>query len=172
MTGSTILIAYFSHSGNTQVVANQIHACVGGDLFRIATVEPYPSDYNAAVEVGRKEQRSRYRPKLVESAVNMASYRVVFLGYPNWWATMPMAMFTFLEQHDLSGKRIAPFCTHGSGGLGRSVRDLREACPQSVVLDGLAVRGGIVSAAMKDVRTWLERIGVGRATDHDHVHER
>lgn len=167
MTNATILIAYFSHSGNTETVARQIQDCVGGDLFRIVTVEPYPVDYNAVVEVARKEQKSGHRPKLAESVARMASYEVVFVGYPNWWSTMPMAVFSFLEEYDLSGKRIAPFCTHEGSGLGRSLRDLREVCPRSEALSGLAVRGGRVSAAMKDVRAWLGRIGMAgsRTTD-------
>lgn len=160
MNNKTILIAYFSHSGNTGVIANQIHQCAGGDLFRIATIDPYHADYDTVVEAARKELRNGSRPKLSEQVVNIASYGVVFIGYPCWWSTMPMAVFSFLEQHELSAKLIAPFCTHEGSGLGRSVQDIRILCPQSVIQDGLAVRGGSVAAAKKDVQVWLRKIGM------------
>ena len=158
MTDTPILIAYFSHSGNTQVIANQIHESVGGDVFRIATVDPYPKDYDTVVDVAKREQKNGSRPKLSNHVSNMESYDVVFVGYPNWWSTMPMAVFSFLEQYDFSGKKIAPFCTHEGSALGRSVQDIRKLCPQSVILDGLAIRGGNVAAAKKDVRAWLKNI--------------
>jgi flavodoxin len=158
MTDKAILIAFFSHSGNTQVVANQIHESVGGDVFRIVTVDPYPTDYDAVVNVAEREQKNGYRPRLANQVANMESYGVVFVGYPNWWSTMPMAVFSFLEQYDFSGKKIAPFCTHEGSALGRSVQDIRTLCPQSAILDGLAIRGGSVAAAKKDVRAWLKNI--------------
>jgi flavodoxin len=158
MTDKAILIAFFSRSGNTQVVANQIHESLGGDVFRIVTVDPYPTDYDAVVNVAEREQKNGYRPRLSNQVANMESYGVVFVGYPNWWSTMPMAVFSFLEQYDFSGKKIAPFCTHEGSALGRSVQDIRKLCPQSVILDGLAIRGGNVVAAKKDVRAWLKNI--------------
>ncbi len=162
MTNESILVAFFSHSGNTQVIANQIHETVGGDAFRIVTVDPYPGDYNAVVDVARREQKSDCRPALAEHVTNMSSYNVVFVGYPNWCSTMPMAVFSFFEKHDFAGKKIIPFCTHGGSALGRSVEDIRKLCPKSVVLDGLAIRGGNVRTAKKDVQAWLERIGLAR----------
>ena len=87
----------------------------------------------------------------------MKSYDVVFVGYPNWRGKMPMAVFSFIEQHDFSGKNVVPFCTHEGSGLGRSMQDLRVLCPRSVVLDGLAIRGGNVMNAGKDVRAWLQQ---------------
>ena len=118
MTDASVLIAYFSHSGNTQVIANHIKEIVGGDVFRIATVDPYPGDYKAVVEVARREQKNGARPKLSNQVTNMKSYDVVFVGYPNWWGWMPMAVFSFLEQHDFSGKNVVPFCTHEGSGSG------------------------------------------------------
>ena len=132
----------------------------GGDVFRITTVDPYPVDYNAVVEVARREQKNGSRPKLSNDIADVESYDVVFLGYPDWWATMPMAVFSFLEKHGFSGTRIAPFCTHEGSGLGRSVRDLGKACPQAVVLEGLAIRGGQVRTAQQDVAAWLNKIGI------------
>ncbi len=134
---------------------------MGGDVFRIATVDSYPVDYDAVVEVARREQKNGTRPKLSNDITDAGAYDVVFLGYPNWWGTMPMAVFSFLERHGFSGKKIASFCTHEGSGLGRSVRDLKEACPRSVVLDGLAIRGGDAKSAKRDVAAWLTRIGLG-----------
>ena len=160
MTDTSVLIAYFSHSGNTQVIANHIKEIVGGEVFRIATVDPYPGEYEAVVEVARREQKNGARPKFSNQVTNMKSYDVVFVGYPNWWGTMPMAVFSFMEQHDVSGKNICLFCTHEGSALGRSMHDMRELCPRSVVLDGLATRGGNVRNARNDVRAWLQKIGI------------
>ncbi|GAF26210.1 flavodoxins [Moorella thermoacetica Y72] len=157
-----ILVAYFSRTGNTEVIANLIHESVGGDIFKIVTVDPYPTDYNACVEQARKELESNYRPKLATRVENMESYDVIFLGYPNWCGTMPMAVFTFLEEYNFSGKTIIPFCTHEGSGLGNSVRDIARLCPNSTLLDGLAIRGSNVRSAQtqKDVADWLRKIGM------------
>jgi flavodoxin len=157
---NNILVAYFSHTGNTRVIANQIHENVGGDIFEIVTVDPYPDDYNACVDKAKQEQDDDYRPELATKVENMDSYDVVFVGYPNWWGTMPMAVFTFLEEYDFSGKTIVPFCTHEGSRLGRSVEDIKELCPQSTILDGLAVRGGDVKNAQDEVSEWLREIGM------------
>ncbi|WP_229395352.1 flavodoxin [Methanosarcina sp. DH1] len=155
-----ILVAYFSHTGNTRVIANQIHEKVGGDIFEIVTVNPYPTDYDAVVDQAKQEQEDNYRPQLKTKVENMDSYDVVFIGYPNWWGTMPMSVFTFLEEYDFSGKTIIPFCTHEGSGLGRSVEDITELCPQSTILDGLAIRGSSVETAQDDVSEWLRKIGM------------
>lgn len=155
-----ILIAYFSHSGNTKVIANDIKATVGGDLFEIKTVEPYPTLYTAVVEQAGKEQKVDTRPKLLSAVENMDAYDTVFIGYPNWWATMPMGVFTFLESYDFSNKTILPFCTHEGSGLGRSVRDIQKLCPNSIFGEGLAIRGGSVHRAQNYVTVWLKKMGV------------
>jgi flavodoxin len=90
----------------------------------------------------------------------LASYDVILLGYPNWWGSMPMPVFTFLEEYDFSRKTIAPFCTHEGSGLGHSVMDIKKLCPQSTVLEGLAVRGGDVKNAQDEVTGWLREIGM------------
>lgn len=153
-----ILVAYFSHSGNTQVIANKIYESVGGDIFQIMIVDPYPTDYNAVVNLAKQEQKNGYRPELSTKVENMDSYDVIFVGYPNWWATMPMAVFTFLEEYDFSGKTIIPFCTHEGSALGRSVDDITELCSRSTILDGLAVRGRDVKNAQNKVSEWLRKI--------------
>ena len=109
-----ILIAYFSHSGNTKVVANSIKENIGGDIFEIKTSLSYPTSYNAVVDKAKKEQNANDRPELISHVENMDSYNVIFIGYPNWWGTIPMAEFTFLEEYNFSGKTIIPFCTHAN----------------------------------------------------------
>lgn len=153
-----ILVAYFSHSGNTRKIANQIRAHVGGDIFEIVTVDPYPVDYDTIVDQVEYERKNDYRPELAAEIEKMNSYRVVFIGYPIWWATMPMAVFSFLEKYDFSGKVIIPFCTHDESRLGVSVRDIRKLCPDSQIIDGLAIKGRYVDKAKSDVSAWLNKL--------------
>lgn len=153
-----ILIAYFSRTGNTKTIANMIHESTGGDLFQITTVEPYPEDYDECVDKALQEQKDNARPELSDHVKNMESYEVVFIGYPNWWGTMPMAVFTFLEEYDFAGKTIVPFCTHEGSGLGRSESDIAKLCPDSTLLEGLAIRGSSVQNAQDDVNKWLKEL--------------
>ncbi len=168
------LIAYFSRAGNnyvggnivnlpvgnTEVVAKMLQEMTGGDLFHIEPVKAYPKEYTETTDVAKEELRTSARPKLTGHVETMASHDGVFLGYPNWWGTMPMPVFTFLEEYDLSGKTIIPFCTHEGSGLGRTVTDIRKTCPQSTVLEGLAIRGGDVKNAHDQVAGWLKDIGI------------
>lgn len=155
-----ILVAYFSRSGNTRIIANQINDNVHGDVFEIAAVDSYSSDYNEAVERARKELSEQYRPKLKIKVENMESYNVVFVGYPNWWGTIPMPVATFLSEYDFSGKTIVPFCTNEGSHLGRSITDIKKLCPQSTIFNGLAVRGGDVKKAQNAVSEWLREVGM------------
>jgi flavodoxin len=157
---NNILVAYFSRSGNTRVIANQIHESVGGDIFEIVTIVPYPSGYDEVVKQARKELDDGYRPELKTKVANVESYGVVFIGYPNWWCTIPMPVATFLSQYDFSGKTIVPFCTNEGSRLGRSVTDITKLCPQSTILDGLAVRGRDVKNVQNDVSKWLCELGM------------
>jgi flavodoxin len=155
-----ILVAYFSHSGNTREIANQIHKGVGGDMFEIQAVEPYPDDYDAVVRQARQELSSGYRPALKTKPEYITSYNLVFVGYPNWCGTVPAPVGTFLIERDFSGKIIAPFCTHEGSGLGRSVTDISKLCPKSTVLDGIAIRGRDVKSAQNKVSEWLRKIKI------------
>jgi len=171
---SKCLIAYFSRSGNnyvsgtivnlpvgnTEVVAKMIQEMTKGDLFHIEAVNAYPGDYTETTELAQQELRASARPKLTSHLENLASYKVIFLGYPNWYGTMPMPVFTFLEEYNFSGKTIAPFCTHEGSGLGRSVMDIKKIYTQSTDLEGLAVRGGDVKNAQVEVSGWLREIGM------------
>ena len=155
-----ILVAYFSHSGNTRVIANDIHDIAGGDIFEIKAVQTYPEDYDAVVEKAKQELHSGYKPALKTKVENIGQYDVVFIGYPNWWGTFPAPVKTFLSEYDLSGKTIAPFCTNEGSGLGRSVEDLSKLCPKATLLDGLALRGSTVKTAQNNVSVWLRKIKI------------
>ena len=155
-----ILIAYFSHSGNTREIANQIHKIVGGDIFEIQAAKPYPDDYDAVVKQARQELDSGYKPPLKTKIENIKSYDLIFIGYPNWCGTFPAPVKTFLSECDFSGKTIAPFCTHGSGGLGRSVTDISKLCPKSTLLDSFAILGSDVKTAQNEVSEWLRKIKI------------
>ncbi len=155
-----ILIAYFSWSGNTREIANQIHKIVGGDLFEILTVNKYPHDYDETVRQARRELDTNYRPQLASEVEDIESYGLVFIGYPNWCYTIPAPVASFLSKCDSAEKTIAPFCTHGGDQLGQSVEDIAKLCQHSLVLEGLAVRGSEVRNAQGKVSEWLRKIRV------------
>jgi flavodoxin len=155
-----ILIAFFSKTGNTRSVAEQVRENVGGDMFQVHTRKPYPEDYRETTRVARIELDNNERPELgaTISVEDMKNYDIIFIGYPNWWGTLPMAFFTFLEQYNLSGKTIVPFCTHEGSGLGRGPVDLAKLFPNSTILQGLAIRGSAAGRSQNDVTNWLRRL--------------
>ncbi|MDR2982360.1 MAG: NAD(P)H-dependent oxidoreductase [Puniceicoccales bacterium] len=157
---SKMLIVYFSHSGNTRVIAEQIKATTGADICEIQTVTPYPSDYQTVVKQARKEIDAKYKPELKTKIENIGSYDVIFVGSPNWWATIAPPIATFLSSYDLSGKTVVPFITHEGSRMGRSVSDIKELAAKSTILNGLPVRGGSVKSAQNDVSAWLRQIGL------------
>ncbi len=153
-----ILVAYYTRTNNTGGIAEYVHTKVGGDIFQVRPKNAYPADYREATQVARAELDNNQRPEVAESIApaDMTNYDVIFLGHPIWWGTMPMFMYTFLEQYDLSGKVIIPFCTHGGGGAGTSVRDIARIAPGAEVREGLALRGGL---AQNEVDNWLRKNG-------------
>ncbi len=153
------LIVYFSRSGHTKAIAEDIHKKMGGDLVQIEPVNPYPADYQQTVDLAKKEQQNNARPAVKTKIADLAQYDVVFLGYPNWWGSMPMPVYTFIEENKLDGKPIAPFVTHGGGGQGHSVDELKKLVPHSKILKPLSVQGNIADRAEKDVLNWLEGLG-------------
>lgn len=173
MSKTKSLIAYYSRAGNnyvngdivnlpvgnTDVAATMIQKQTGSDVFRIDTVKPYPDGYQETTEVAKAELRANARPEISGRIDNMADYDVIYLGYPNWWRTMPMAVFTFLEAYDFSGKTIIPFCTHEGSRMGGSERDIRNICQSARVLKGLPIRGGAVHGAQDAITNWLRDLG-------------
>jgi len=174
LTKKKYLIAYFSRQGqnyvsgrivdlkigNTEVVAQMIQKKTGGDLFPIETVAAYPDDYTETTDVAKNELRTKARPKLKRQVENMEVYDIIFLGYPNWWGTPPMAIFTFLESYDFSGKTIVPFCTHEGSGMGHSEKDIAKSCPKTTVLPGIAIQGSSVSSAEAEVSNWIDKLNI------------
>lgn len=160
-----ILTAYFSLGGetyvngrienrpigNTEVIARKIHEKAGGDLFKIETVEKYPTDYYQVTDVAKEELHENARPEIKGHVEDMGQYDIIVLGYPEWWSTMPMAVVTFLESYDLSGKTIIPYSTHEGSGMGHSESDLRRLCPGSTILRGTPIHGADVATAYREV---------------------
>jgi flavodoxin len=179
MSDTGRLVAYYSRAGlnylngnivdlpvgNTEVAAGIVQAAAGGDMLRLETVKEYPADYTETTEVARTELREKARPRLRDQPKSIDGYDTIFLGYPDWWGTAPMAVFTFLESYDFSGKTIVPFCTHEGSGLGHSERDIRETCPGATVLPGLAIRGGGVGTSEPAIRRWIEDAGLARRVE-------
>ncbi|MGB4691649.1 MAG: flavodoxin [Atribacterales bacterium] len=154
-----ILIAYYSRSGNTRKLAQLIHQKVGGTMHEIQPEIPYPASYNATVEQAKKEIQAGFRPPLKTKIEHIETYDTIFLGSPNWWSTIAPPVATFLEENDLSGKTIIPFCTHGGGGRGRIERDIAKLCPQSAVMPALAIYGSGGKDAEAQVSAWLKSMG-------------
>ncbi|MDR0622370.1 MAG: flavodoxin [Deltaproteobacteria bacterium] len=162
-TGKKILVAYFSWSGNAKALAEQVAAETGGDLFEIKTLRPYPDNYEDCIDVAKKEQNNAARPELEKNVSGLDRYGTVFLAYPNWWGTLPMVVFTFLESNDFSGKTIYPLVTHGGSRFGTSLNDLKRICPTASVGEGLAVsafdrnpgNSTVVSIPNANVTKWL-----------------
>jgi flavodoxin len=164
------LIAYFSREGqnycrgtikelskgNTEIIAEFIQKAVGGDLFKIETVQPYPDDYYDCCDVAKKELESNARPALKNYLKSAEPYDNIFLGFPNWWGTVPMAVLTFLESLRISGKKIIPFCTNEGSGMGNSERDLENNCKGSTICKGLQIRGTDAPSSEKTVAAWAK----------------
>lgn len=145
-------------TGNTGLVAREIQKSAGGELFSIRTEAPYPASHDATVEQGRQEQQQNARPALASHIEDPASYDVIFLGYPNWWGDMPMALYTFLDEYDFFGKTIIPFCTSGGSALSDTVEAIRTAEPEAVVLDGFHVSGSSAARSGNSVDNWVRSL--------------
>lgn len=168
--GKRILVAFFSRAGenysvgyiekgNTQIVAEIISEHTGGKLFHIETATPYPSSYKECIEIAKQEKEDNARPA-IKGDIPVEDYDVVFIGYPNWWGDMPMAVYTFIEKHNWQGKTIIPFCTHEGSGLSNTEKKLGKACAGSVLLKGIAIQGSTAQKSKghtKQVVTdWLD----------------
>ena len=182
---SSLLVAYFSYAenaalpddvdasasasiqpwngaltGNTGVVADMIAQATGADLFSIRTVEQYPDTYDATIDQGQQEQSDGARPELATHLENLDSYDTIFLGFPNWWGDMPMAVYTFLDEVDLSGKTVIPFVTSGGSGFSNTISTIQQMEPQATVQEGLSISGSSATGAQQQVESWLSELGL------------
>ena len=166
---SNVLIAYYSRKdenyvsgelkylsvGNTEVIANYIAKETKGDVFKIEQEKPYSKEYNECIEEARRDQINNNYLPLKNYLDNIDKYDVIYLGYPNYWNTMPMAVFTFLSKYDFKGKEIKPFCTHEGSRLGNSVSDIKMICKDAIVKEGLPIKGSNVNNSLEEVKKWI-----------------
>lgn len=155
-----ILVAYYSYSGNTRAVAEQIGQATGADIFMIDVKESYPSDYQALLDRAKQEIEQGVKPALKAMPKDLAQYDVIFVGSPNWWSTIAPPVATFLANGDFSGKTVIPFVTHGGGGMAKCESAVKQLCPQSRFLKGYAVNGSSVGRSKAQVERWLREIGI------------
>lgn len=151
-----ILIAFFSWGGNTRGVAEEIQTQTGADLFEIELVNPYSTDYNTVLEQAQHGQNIQARPELSNHVENFEQYDTILLGYPNWWASIPMPIASFLEEYDFEGKTIIPFCSHGGGRFGQSLTAIAKLAPNATMGDGLSIHYSGGSTLSADVEEWLK----------------
>ena len=144
---SSVLIAYFSWSGNTEQVAQIIQQETAGDLFEIAPATPYTDDYDELLDIAQQEQSDNARPELAGQVENWEQYDTVFIGFPIWWYVEPRIVDTFLESYDFSGKTLIPFATSGGSGIGGAEKSLREHCPKANWKQGRLVNSGAAAWA-------------------------
>lgn len=187
-SADNILVAYFSWAdnavladdvdavaspsvippGNVQQLAGWVQEETGGDLFSIRVTDPYPSDWDECLARANQERGNDARPELVENVENLDQYDTVFLGYPNWWYGVPMALLSFLEQNDLSGKNVYLFCSHGTGGLANSVELITEAAPEAVLSDSIFdCYEEDAASSEEDIRDWVNGLGYSQPEDAD-----
>lgn len=167
------LIVYFSRAyenyvngalrhlqvGNTEVAAGILQRLTGAEMFRIEPVKEYSRAYNACIAEAQEDQRQDARPELKAYPESLEGYDTIYLCYPNYWSTMPMPVFTFLEHFDFSGKTLIPLCTHEGSGMGSSEKDIRRMVPGAKLEQGLALRGGRIEQAEPEIQAWLKQIG-------------
>lgn len=157
------LTVYFSVSGNTERLATVVNENVGGDIVKIIPVNPYPvDDYHnkSFTDQAQNEKSENARPEIMDINVNMDEYDTIYIGYPIWWGSMPMAVYTFFDKYDLSNKTIAPFNTHEGSGAGDSHSEIIRLEPDATVVEGLSVYGSdTVNDKTETVKTWIEKIG-------------
>ena len=168
------LIAFFSRAdenyfggamryvkvGNTEIVAGIIKDLIPADTFKIEMKNPYSPVYMTCIEEAKKDLRAKARPELVSVPESIDEYDTVILAYPNYWGTMPMAVYTFLENFDFSGKTILPLCTNEGSGMGSSEREIKKTCPGADVKKGLPITGSAAASSKSSVERWLKANGL------------
>ena len=156
--GGKVLVAYYTRTGNTRVIARQISRALGADIFEIATVDPYPEDYKQQVAVAEQQRESGFEPALAATVPDIESYETVFLGFPIWGMTAPSVIRSFLSKHDLSGKTLVPFITHGGYGIGQSLKVLADHAPGARLVDGFSKQCDQERQTLEEVTGWLGRV--------------
>ena len=168
------LIAFFSRAdenyfggamryvkvGNTEIVANIMKDLIPADTFKIEMKDPYSPVYMTCIEEAKKDLRAKARPELVSMPESIEEYDTIVLAYPNYWGTMPMAVFSFLEAFDFTGKTILPLCTNEGSGMGCSERDIKKTCPGADVKKGLPITGSQAANSKTSVQKWLSANGL------------
>lgn len=163
------LIVYFSRKGNnyvngsirnlavgnTEVAAKMIQELTGADMFQIEPIVEYDADYHKCTEEAQRDKRANARPEFKNAPSDITEYDTIYLGFPNYWGTMPMHVWTFLDKYDFNGKTIKPLCTHEGSGMGSSENDIKKLCPGAKVEKGLAIHGGSVSGAKNAIEKWI-----------------
>ena len=166
------LIAYYSRAGenyfggayrriavgNTEKAANMLAELTGGELYKIEQEQPYSEGYKTCIAEAKADLQKKARPEVLNLPDDLDAYDEIYLGYPNYWGTMPMAVYTFLEQYDFTGKTIHPFCTHEGSGLSHTVQDIQKAAPQARVTKGLAIYGSSVDGAKAALENWIQEV--------------
>lgn len=155
-----VLIAFFSWGGNTKGIAEEIQSQTGADLFEIELVNPYSNDYNTVLDETQRDQNEQARPQLANHVENMEEYDIIILGYPNWWASIPMPIASFLEEYDFTGKTIIPFCSHGGGRFGQSLTAIAKLAPETKMGEALSVHYSGGASLPADITEWLKTNGV------------
>ena len=155
-----MLIVYYSWSGNTRGIANKIREQTGADIYEITLVHPYSLDYNTVLMEAQEDQHKQARPEIKDPLASIDGYDVILLGYPNWWASIPMPIATFLESYDFSGKTIIPFCSHGGGRFGQSLTTIAKLAPDANMGEGLAINYSGGAKMPEDVSAWLKENGI------------
>ena len=161
VTGASIVVEDGEVLGNVEFLATIIQDTVGGDLFQIETVQQYPLEHDALVDQAAQEQDENARPELATHIDDLGQYDTIFLGYPNWWSDLPMPLYTFLEEYDLSGKTIIPFCPHGGSGFSRTESTIAQMQPGATVSEnGLTISRNDVAQSREQVAQWAAGLGL------------
>lgn len=167
-----VLVAYFTTKsqldinrrisqeeiGNTAKIANNIKENIPCDLYEIETEYEYPQDMDKLLEIAKKEKDEQTYPPLLLHILNMKQYDIIFLGYPNWYNTMPRAVYSFLNDYDFTDKIIIPFCTHGGGGLGNSIEDMKKILPNNKILEAIAIKDNKVEESSPLITEWIKKL--------------
>ncbi len=161
IVSASITVVNGQAQGNVETMAQMIQNTVGGDLFSIQTADSYPVNYDELIDLGGEEKSAAARPELSTQMENMADYDVIFLGYPNWWYDMPMAVYSFLKEYDLSGKTIIPFAASAGSGFSGTISSIQELGPGAVVMEnGIYIPMGNVANGQAEIEAWISELGI------------